>query len=153
MKRFTWPSCALALLAVTVSAPAAFAADANASPEQIARACVAFSQRTANHSIAHNHVDADRTVFKVKALLKAGKPGAARQAAANGIERITRRSDNHVERIKQRCELTVDVLLELGARGLAKRVRAACAEDVARIRDSQKRTITRIKDAFDANAE
>jgi len=146
MTRPRWLACALT--AAMLLGWTAVAGATPADPQRIAGACTAKVARLAKLCIAANAKDAKHTVARIEVLLEHGRKVQAVRLGRRAVERINRRSDACVRRIRRLCRRCVDVLERLGQPELAERVRSFCRDKIRDVRRSQRAAIEKIHQAL-----
>ena len=151
MRKLTW--LCVAVLAVALPAGAARAGETAQDPQAIADECVNRATELADTCVEANEDAADACVERIEQLLAEGKTALARRVGRQCVKHITRRSDVCAHRIRQLCRHCTRVLLRLGEPELAREVRAACGEQLEKVRASQREATQRIRDALGGIAE
>lgn len=135
--------CAAAGLMMVTSS-----ASAHTSPEDTAARCV----NTVNGIVDRcQNAAADETaecVRKIRRLLADGRERAARRVAAECIRSATTRTENCVNRVKRVCNACTDLLIDMGAPHLARRINHVCEDAVTTLRTTLQREKLAIRGAF-----
>lgn len=111
------------LLTVFAATPAATAQPGEAaSPQQLAQACIEWTQQRAAARIAANAQLAGAAAAEIEARLEAGDVDAAEKLAQRASIRVTRRTVDVRQAISERTSTCAQLLLVLGHPGLANAV-------------------------------
>ncbi len=146
MNKRTWLWCALAMLAVGVSATAVMADDGpSADPGQIARRCMSQVNKMAAQAVKANATDAAAAIKKIVKLKKEGHYEAAKVVADRAIAEIARQTRQANEEITQRSERCAKVLRKMGANRLAAVVFRHGQRKVKQVGQSGVRNLRRIR--------
>lgn len=130
--------------ATLVMTPAAHADEAG----DVFENCVTHVNRQRERTATANGKTAERTINRIRQLLREGKEREARQAASQGVQRINRQSAAGVKNIQNTCKRCIRVLRQMGANELAERLAAICRENVQKVNQSKSRAIAAIRGAF-----
>ncbi len=144
-RRVTIPMAVVALMCMAL-APVARADHVSA--EEIAKRCVVTANRLADRCVASNAATTQRALAAIRKLLEEGKEDAAIRTARRAAGIITSQSDLCVRQIRQMCDRCIEVLLRLDHPELARRVHAACGDAVERVRHSQRRALSALRNAL-----
>ncbi len=142
-------TCALIACLVLPSLSWAETAPTPPTPAQVAQKAVEDIKQIADRTVAANKQQADTAIERIKALLAAGKPGAAHAVGHAAIEAIKSRTQEAVQLINRRTEDALRLIKRLGGgEDLLKRVRDAAAFQRSRVLQSGQRTIGAILTAL-----
>ena len=108
-------------------------------PEELATECVDAVQSLVDRYENDAASSTRECVRKINALQAAGRDEAAIQVARECVSTATRKArlvGEYIESIRDRC---TDVLVDMGAFGLARRVDSACSDSLKQVRNALER--------------
>lgn len=138
-------ACALIACLVLPSLSWAQTAPTPPTPAQVAQKAIEDIRQIADRAVAANKQQSDMAVERVKALLAAGKPGAAHAVGRAAIEAIKVRTQEAVQLINRRTEEALRLIKRLGGgEDLLQRVREVASNQRERVKQSGQRGIIAI---------
>ena len=151
MYRTTKSICALfAIMSLWYASPvAAQDVAADVSADGVVERCLDQVRDIADRCVDANRRTARRSVEAIEELLEQGRPRAARDLAHHSMEKIDRRSNRSVNKIKKIRNHCVRILKKLGADELAEHVRKVSNRQILKVRVSQRIAKEAIGDALD----
>ncbi len=151
MRTFRIMSASLATVALLTFAPGSRAGD-GPDPQQFAQHCIQQVSARAAHRVQHNQVTAAQCTATIEALLEQGHVAAAFHVAQHCVHRIVATSHYTQMRNHAQCAQCIQVLVHLGAPGLADVVGNACGEAAQAVGNSRQQAVQAIHDALPEGA-
>lgn len=118
-------------------------------PEHVFERCVREVRHAVHRCTTANEETTKECLRKIRVLLENGEEERARAVARDCIEVIENRTQRCVRYVRAECQQCIEVLLEMEAPELARKLRSICEHAVEKLHANARRAINAIRSAFD----